>query len=307
MINDESETYYPKSNNSNSPSQQQQQVTPLKQQSHSQSSSPSPSSSSTVPNNNTSPQPTSTSIPPIIYDTTTTTNNEIPPPSSSSSYTNHNSSYKYNNNSFYRNSNNNNNNNYRYNNNNHSSVLLVHGFDPHFVTIQMLHTLFNNAGLVKCIKIHHIKEGYAFVQMSDPEEAEFAKLHFNLLDIDGKTLNVNYSKYNYIEGSEDKPQYFQSYHLNNFTKRYPPSEPSLQLWCTSWTNPPPDQNQLLQQFGKYGEITNIKITNHNDKYYVFVRYAHLAHATKAMLCLTGQSVCNSLHLRIMYSRSTVHH
>lgn len=134
----------------------------------------------------------------------------------------------------------------------------------------MLFSLFSNAGYVTCIKILRSKEGSAFVQMIDSEAAEFAKTHFDLLDVNGNTLSVGYSKNTYIKEDEEKSTYFQSYKHHSSAKHHPPSPPSLQLWCSGWDKEP-DTEELKRIFGEYGEVTSIKTVPSESKFYVFVK------------------------------------
>ncbi|XP_026498004.1 ELAV-like protein 1 [Vanessa tameamea] len=150
-------------------------------------------------------------------------------------------------------------------NSNVSPTKLMVNYIPELMTRDMMYALFSAMGKIESCKLI-ANRGYGFVEYEKHEDAEKARVAFNGLLMQGKTLKVSFALLN--------PE--------NKVSHKPDTESNLYI-----SNLPPDMTleRLNSLFSQFGNITNSRVSQGIG----FVCYENRQQAEDAIQHMNGQS------------------
>lgn len=177
---------------------------------------------------------------------------------------------------------------------------------------------------IKLIKDHNDprrSKGYAFVEYKNISTATKAKQRFNGMELDGKTLRVDYSVTNNRKnggggGAPFRGRSRSPPRRSSYGRRYsPPRKPAPKYreaepnHCLAIFNLPKriDENKLTSTFDKFGHIEKVKVVRDHatgeSKRYGFIWFEHTRNAVNAFKDMNGYNFSSSDEegIRVDYS------
>ncbi|XP_057532048.1 polypyrimidine tract-binding protein homolog 3-like isoform X2 [Amaranthus tricolor] len=184
-------------------------------------------------------------------------------------------------------------------------TVLVSNLNPDRIDEDKLFNLFSLYGNIVRIKLLRNKPDHALVQMCDGFQAELVVYFLKGIQLFGKRLDVNFSRYPQITSGADTHEYLNS-NLNRFNR----NAAKNYRYCCSPTKMihlssiPQDitEEEIVSHLEEHGTIVSNKIFETNGKKQALVLFENEEQATEALVCKNATTLDGSV-IRISFSQS----
>eukprot|EP00741_Cyanophora_paradoxa_P012496 tig00020610_g12075.t1 len=194
------------------------------------------------------------------------------------------------------------------------STLLVSNLNAEKTDCDALFNLFSNYGNIVRIKILHNKRDHALIQMGDNLQSTFALTYLKNVTMFGHQIDVNYSKYSYIQsgpdasGQDTNTRDYTHSPLNRFVKNAQKNykhicAPGPMLHLSNLA-PSITKESIMEAFAPFGNCANLKFFETNNRRQCLLQYYETSPAVDA-LCSMHNKPVDGQNIRVAFSKNTI--